>query len=37
MMSEKELQSLKKELLGKLNSGDNLYYGLSLENLVLKN
>jgi len=36
-MSEKELQSLKKELLWKLNSGDNPYYGLSLENLVLKN
>jgi len=37
MMTEKEIQMLKKELLGKINSGDNSYYGLSLENLVLKN
>jgi hypothetical protein len=37
MMTEKEIQTLKKELLGKINSGDNSYYGLSLENLVLKN
>jgi hypothetical protein len=37
MMTEKEIQILKKELLGKLNSVDTSYYGLSLENLVLKN
>jgi len=37
MMTEKEIQMLKKELLGKIHSGDNPYYGLSLENLVLKN
>lgn len=37
MMTEKEIQTLKKELLGKINSGDNSYYGLSLENLILKN
>jgi hypothetical protein len=37
MMIEKEIQMLKKELLEKINSGDNSYYGLSLENLVLKN
>ena len=37
MMTEKEIQMLKKELLGKINSGDNPYYGLSLESLVLKN
>jgi hypothetical protein len=36
-MSEKEIQILKKELLAKINAGDNSYYGLSLENLVLKN
>jgi hypothetical protein len=36
-MNEKEIQILKKELLGKINAGDNSYYGLSLENLVLKN
>jgi hypothetical protein len=37
MMTEKEIQILKNELLGKINSADNSYYGLSLENLVLKN
>ena len=37
MMTEKEIQMLKKELLEKINSRDNPYYGLSLENLVLKN
>jgi hypothetical protein len=37
MMTKKEIQILKKELLGKINSGDTSYYGLSLENLVLKN
>ncbi len=36
-MSEKEIQMLKKELLGKITADDNSYYGLSLENLVLKN
>jgi len=36
-MSKKELEILKKELLGKLYTGDNSYYGLPLENLVLKN
>ena len=37
MMTEKEIQILKKELLGKINSRNASYYGLSLENLVLKN
>jgi len=37
MMTEKEIQMLKKELLGKITSKDSSYYGLSLENLVLKN
>jgi hypothetical protein len=37
MMTEKQIQVLKKELLGKLNAVDISYYGLSLENLVLKN
>ena len=37
MMTEKEIQILKKELLGKINSEDSSYYGLSLENLILKN
>jgi len=37
MMTDKEIQTLKKELLGKINSGDTSYYGLSLETLVLKN
>lgn len=36
-MTEKEIKNLKKELLGKLHTVDNSYYGLSLENLVLKN
>jgi len=37
MMTEKEIQILKKELLEKINSTDSSYYGLSLENLILKN
>jgi hypothetical protein len=37
MMTEKQIKQLKKELLGKLSTVDTSYYGLSLENLVLKN
>jgi len=36
-MNAKEIKNLKKELLGKLHAGDDSYYGLSLENFVLKN
>ena len=37
MKTEKEIQTLKKELLEKLDSIERSYYGLSLENLVYSN
>jgi len=36
-MTAKEIKNLKKELLGKLHDVDDSYYGLSLENFILKN
>ena len=37
MKSEKEIKLLKMELMKTLKPVDNSYYGLSLENLVLRN
>jgi hypothetical protein len=34
MKTEKEIKSLKMELIKTFNSADDAYYGLSLENLV---
>ena len=35
MKNEKEIKTLKTELMDTLKSADNTYYGLSLESLVL--
>jgi len=37
MKTEKELQLFKTKLMNTLESVDNVYYGLSLENLVQNN
>jgi hypothetical protein len=37
MKTEKEIKSLKMELMKTFNSTDSAYYGLSLENLILNN
>ena len=37
MKTEKEIKLLKMELMQTLKPSDNSYYGLSLENLIVKN